>query len=451
MILSLSSCILLITNASLTFLSIYWSVTAWLAFHAAKAEEPWALTNCTVISKTAKNRTFSFCPTLLVANFTDPPPEPTEAYRHGFDIYNESQASAEEFLEKYTINETYKCWLSPPPDVSLSLTPVPYGPDAHDVNLAAISTVLAMAAAASFAAVTYLLLLTSPSIPIEEFVTQPSIATTSGLSPRAIEAIVSAAKAAYAECSATDEEICAVCLESGLGAKLACGHRFHPACIHAWLSRGGETCPLCCALIRPPLVRSPTGYPPLMGPREICQDSPRRSNPRARTVQNGLRQVARIASIEEVIRQGRHSAPANLHLSFSSDDVVPNMPPEQPRSLRQLWNSLMAMRRSWSRDVPPPIRRTVYSEPPRLDDRNAPRPIENSTGTAIAATDDAGEDTFADDVLHVVDLSEGSIVEVVETNLSGVDDGIANALRIETELMESLRRENSLSSKNELN
>lgn len=436
MTLSLSSCILLITNASLTFLSIYWSVTAWLAFHAARAEQPWALTNCTVISKAAKNRTSSFCPTLLVANFTDPPPEPTEAYRHGFDIYNESRSSAEEFLEKFTINETYECWLSPPPDVSLSLTPVPYGPDAHDVNLAAISTVLALAAVASFAAVTYLLLLASPSIPIEEFVTQPSIATTSGLPPRAIEAIISAAKAAYTECSTTDDEMCAVCLESGLGAKLTCGHRFHPGCIHAWLARGGETCPLCCALIRPPLARSPTGYPS-MGPRDICQDSPRRPNPRARTVQNSLRQVTRMASIEEVIRQGRHSAPANLHLTFSSDEVVANNPPQQPRSLRQLWNSLMAMGRLGSRDVPPPIRRTVHSEPPRLD-QNALRPIENSTGTTTAATDDMGEDTFADDVLHVVDLSEGSIVEVVETNLSGIDDGIVNALRVEAELMESL-------------
>lgn len=446
MILSLSSCILLITNASLTFLSIYWSVTAWVAYHAARAEQPWTLTNCTVISKAAKNRSYSYCPILVVANFSDPPPEPTEAYRHGFDIYNESKASAEEFLKKYTINETYECWISPPPDVSLSLTPVPYGPDAHDVNLAAISTVLALAAGASFAAVTYLLLVTSPTVTIDDFVTQPSIATTSGLSPRAIEAILAAAKAADAECPTAQEDMCAVCLDSGLGAKLTCGHRFHPGCIHAWLSRGGETCPLCCALIHPPLSRTPTGYPSMI-PREICHDSPDRFNPRGRTVQNGLRQVVRIASVEGIIRQGRHSAPANLHFNPNSDDiVVPHTQPEQPRSLRLLWNSLMGLRRLDSRDVSSAAVRAVQSAAPRFG-RSAPRLVENPAAITTFSADNVGEDGGTEDVLHVIDLSEGSLVEVVETNVSTDNDGIAHDMRVESELMECLRRVDSQPSK----
>lgn len=451
MSISLSSCILLLTNASLTFLSIYWSVTAWLAFRAARAEQPWILSNCTVASKAAKNRSFSFCPTLVVTNFTNPPPEPTEAYRYGFPIYNESRASAEEFLNKYAVNETYECWLSPPPDVSVSLTSVPYGPDTHDINLAAISTVLALAAAASFTAVTYLLLVTTHSPPIEDFITPPAMATTSGLSMRAIDAILAEAKAADAGCPTAVEDTCAICLECGLGAKLTCGHRFHPGCIQAWLARGGETCPLCCASIRPPMIAPFPGHA-LMLPRDDCHDALVEHFSRVRAAQSGEGHrvhVMQTTPIETLVRHGRHSAPADLLIrSASTDTGLQHAPAAQPRSLRSRWNNFLAMRRVESRDGPPLFRRIGRSVPLRSG-RSVPRHIASSTTMATAAVDDVDEDEDEDDVLHEVDLSDDGTTEVRQNLylMQEANDDRPNTFCVGTGFMEGLRSLHSRASK----
>ncbi len=43
------------------------------------------------------------------------------------------------------------------------------------------------------------------------------------------------------------EEECAICLEHLTQQKreLRCGHRFHKACLRAWVRRGSVTCPMC--------------------------------------------------------------------------------------------------------------------------------------------------------------------------------------------------------------
>lgn len=89
---------------------------------------------------------------------------------------------------------------------------------------------------------------------MNDFLTSPLVAARQGLSHDAINAVITAAEAADATCALTssDDHSCAICLEVGLGARLACGHAFHAGCIRSWLVRGGETCPLCCCTIRAP-------------------------------------------------------------------------------------------------------------------------------------------------------------------------------------------------------
>lgn len=317
---SLSSWVLFLTNASLAALSVYWTVTAWAAFQAAKAEQPWLMTNCTVVSKSATNRSIDYCPVLTVANFTTPPPEPTQAYRYGYPIYNETEASAQQFLSKYAINDTYACWLSSPPDVRVALTFIPYGPRPNDVNVAAISTVLSLAAVTSFAAVAYLLLLTSRTIHVEVAVTSlPATAVREGLSLDEINIVIEMARKKDVKHLTSSDESCAICLEPGLGATLSCNHSFHANCIRSWLLKGGDKCPLCCAQIRPPISSSRIAFS--TDPNFHCGPIENSNPPIQSRVQPHVVNFVRGVPLDVLRRRGRHSAPTNLrHVSVDDNN-----------------------------------------------------------------------------------------------------------------------------------
>lgn len=211
------------------------------------------------MSKNLKPRSTLYCPELIVANFSTPPQDNHTAYRHGYLIFNETKSSASAFLAKFEVASIYPCWLAPSAKTLLSLSPVPHGPRPEDVNLAAISTVLAIAAVLSLAVISYLLCVSPPPLSFNDLLATPMTVVRSGLSHEHIDAVMSAAEDADAMCSrpASDDDMCAICLEDGLGARLPCGHAFHAMCIRSWLMRGGETCPLCCCVIRPPPVADP--------------------------------------------------------------------------------------------------------------------------------------------------------------------------------------------------
>lgn len=268
----LTNLILFTTNACLTLLSIYWAATAWGALRLAKAELPWALTNCTVLSKSVQQHRHAqrYRPEFVVTNFAEPsPPEEDQsptgtAYRYGTPYYNETLEDAEEYIARFNVNETYACWQSPTVMTTLSFSPVPYGVRREDVNLAVVSTMLAVAAVLSLCVITYLMCVTPPPPSLEDFLSTQLVAAAvarPGLSQAQINAVMSQAIESDTTHMAQEGEDtgCAICLDEGLGARLPCGHAFHPACIKAWLLRGGEACPLCVTRIEPPPLPAPSG------------------------------------------------------------------------------------------------------------------------------------------------------------------------------------------------
>lgn len=259
MTLSISSLLLLITNGSLTLLSIYWSATAWRTLRAAQHEPSWQQHTCMVVNSTLEQQDASFCPVVVVTNFSEPPVESTASFGLDGDSQCSTNATqAQLIVDKYEVGENPQCWVSPTKPEIISLVPIRTGVQSEDVNLAAISTVLAIAATLSLAAITFLLCMPHPVYVLPDILTPtaavaPAI-TREGLSRNAVDAVLQAAEEADANCSrvATADSVCAICLEDGLGARLSCNHAFHSHCIRAWLQRGGETCPLCCAAVRPP-------------------------------------------------------------------------------------------------------------------------------------------------------------------------------------------------------
>lgn len=256
MTLSISSIILLLTNASLTLLSIYWAATAWTTLHAAKNEEKWETSTCRVHNTTTESHNSSYCPVVYVTTNATHIFAPVNAKLFPGSkrcFSNETQAST--FINEYQQGNQEPCWISPTDPPEVSLVEIETGVHPEDINLAAISTVLAVAALISFAAITFLIFLPQPRYFLPEMLTTPVAAARPGLSRAAVDAILEAAEEADASCSHVVSDVdstCAICLEEGLGARLPCGHAFHSHCIRAWLMRGGETCPLCCAVVRPP-------------------------------------------------------------------------------------------------------------------------------------------------------------------------------------------------------
>lgn len=260
MTLSVSSLLLLITNGSLTLLSIYWSATAWTTLRVAQREPKWQQHMCIVVNSTLEQHEATFCPVIIVTNFSQPPTETTASF--GLDGDNQcstNETEARIVTDTYAVGKSIRCWLSPITPGVVSLLPILTGVQSEDVNLAAISTVLAVAATLSLAAITFLLCVPQPVYVLPDILTTPTAAvapvvTREGLSRNAVDAVLQAAEEADANCShvATVDSVCAICLEEGLGARLSCNHAFHSHCIRAWLQRGGETCPLCCAAVRPP-------------------------------------------------------------------------------------------------------------------------------------------------------------------------------------------------------
>lgn len=251
---SFSAILLLTTNVVLTLLSVYWAVSAWSALKSAKAESPWPQTDCLIISKSLTNRSDTYRPQFRVSNIsiTHPDLEGT-AYRYSKPVFNETLESANAYLDTKKLNHTYNCWLSSDEPNILSMSIVHVGVRSEHANIAAISTVLAIAALFSLGAIIYLLGFSSPPITLTEIITHPTNASRSGLPRQTIDDIITTAEAFHSSSSQapSEEPVCAICLEDGNEARLPCTHAFHSLCIRTWLLRGGETCPLCCASVSP--------------------------------------------------------------------------------------------------------------------------------------------------------------------------------------------------------
>lgn len=280
MSLTSSSVFLFATNFCLVCLTCYWAVSAWRRLHVAHTQARWEPSICTITSTTLlpvngadAGAVVKYCPLLMVsANFSDMtiianstpsavqpdaalPGEPGETCSTNATLLTT-------FLNaNFPVGRVDQCWVAaaaPHPVAYEDLTE-PVGRDKF--NIVAISTVVSISAVLSLAAVMFLIFMPFQPLPMPEpfLGVHGSPLFPDPLPPFDIDGIITAARAADAASPkdiASEDRMCAICLEDGLGARLPCGHAYHPECIKKWLLRGSDTCPLCLAVVTPPVTPS---------------------------------------------------------------------------------------------------------------------------------------------------------------------------------------------------
>lgn len=279
-------CILIVISAMFV-LAIYWTAENWSQAESQETSK-WSERKCRVVGKSVnKTVTAQWRSEFLVDGFTmlaEPLPEqsPLTAFRYGSGVYNHTEGDALIFNSKFSVNQSYPCWVLPrysegqssvrqgnasmdgvsTPMYSISMSPVrTIISDSTDIAL--VSTCVAIVLLASFM-VALLYAISSADLyeGIDPAITPPDTGT---IVPNALsEAQITRICAVAADTALRDPETegllecgwdCAICLDgegsSGKLAQLNCKHTFHVACVRSWLLRGGVTCPLCNFRLRP--------------------------------------------------------------------------------------------------------------------------------------------------------------------------------------------------------
>lgn len=281
MSLTSSSVFLLATNFCLVCLTCYWAVSAWRRLYEARTESRWLPSICTIQSSALVPRqsptepgAVEYCPMLGVrANYTDAsnvlanvsfrdidaslsiPGEPDDS-----SCSTNTTRLAAFLAAQFPAGRTDRCWVSLATPHLVAYEDLSSKVGRDKFNIVAISTVVSVSAVLSLAAVMFLVFMPYQTITLPDTLLTPiSVAARPGALSRAeVDEVIAIAREADANAKdvASEDRVCAICLEDGLGARLPCGHAYHPECIKKWLMRGSDTCPLCLAVINAPSTPS---------------------------------------------------------------------------------------------------------------------------------------------------------------------------------------------------